>query len=603
MANVGTLTVQLSANSAALVAEFAKTQRRSKTFAQKVQGNLRTVGTVFTRLAGVAGTALIGVSAASIKAADDLAKTSAKLGIAADELAGLRFAAEQTGVSTRKLDLGLQRFVRRAAEAAQGTGEARNAIKELGLDARDLASQSPDEAFRTLADAFSQVGSQSDRVRLGFKLFDSEGVALVNTLAAGRTQLDAFSAEARRLGLALDPQQLTNIQDAADAQNRLAKAFAGLGRQIGATLAPAFEEAADAATALVSRLTEIIPKLAGIASAVFGIRREASLLTRNEVREELTQVFQQLDKAKADLDQARKLLQSQADPSSNISAQDNFRRAAEDAAEDVAELVARSAELQARFRELSVEEREAANAAVELTAALGEIPEIKVVNFEATAIDEIIERMDQLRGRAAGIFEATRTPIERFRADMAEAIQLLEQGFIDADTFNRFNLQLQSGLQEATVEVQQKADEMGGAFGNAFGDAIIQGKGFSDVLKTIAQDLLSLFVRSSLNPIGQAIFGSFGGIFGGPKANGGPVSAGTSYLVGERGPEMFVPNVSGKIIPNGSLGTGSGVVINQTINATGADSDMRRALPVLFKQSEQAIILQVQKLARQGRLT
>jgi hypothetical protein len=50
--------------------------------------------------------------------------------------------------------------------------------------------------------------------------------------------------------------------------------------------------------------------------------------------------------------------------------------------------------------------------------------------------------------------------------------------------------------------------------------------------------------------------------FGGGRAIGGPVSAGTSYLVGEKGPEMFVPSTSGTIIPNG----GGGLVINITGN-------------------------------------
>ena len=42
--------------------------------------------------------------------------------------------------------------------------------------------------------------------------------------------------------------------------------------------------------------------------------------------------------------------------------------------------------------------------------------------------------------------------------------------------------------------------------------------------------------------------------FGGGQAAGGPVAGGTTYLVGERGPELFTPNRSGSIIPNDELG-------------------------------------------------
>jgi hypothetical protein len=56
-------------------------------------------------------------------------------------------------------------------------------------------------------------------------------------------------------------------------------------------------------------------------------------------------------------------------------------------------------------------------------------------------------------------------------------------------------------------------------------------------------------------------------VFGGGKAAGGPVRSGTSYLVGERGPELFTPSGSGMITPNNRLVSG-GSTIN--INVTGA---------------------------------
>ena len=57
--------------------------------------------------------------------------------------------------------------------------------------------------------------------------------------------------------------------------------------------------------------------------------------------------------------------------------------------------------------------------------------------------------------------------------------------------------------------------------------------------------------------------------FGGGKAVGGPVSGGTTYLVGEKGPELFTPGTSGSITPNSALGSGSsGTTIN--INVSGA---------------------------------
>jgi hypothetical protein len=68
------------------------------------------------------------------------------------------------------------------------------------------------------------------------------------------------------------------------------------------------------------------------------------------------------------------------------------------------------------------------------------------------------------------------------------------------------------------------------------------------------------------NPVTQFIGGALETAFGGGRANGGPVSRGTSYLVGERGPEIFTPRSNGSIIPNGAMG--GGTVIN--LNVSGA---------------------------------
>lgn len=63
----------------------------------------------------------------------------------------------------------------------------------------------------------------------------------------------------------------------------------------------------------------------------------------------------------------------------------------------------------------------------------------------------------------------------------------------------------------------------------------------------------------------NAVSGAIGSVFGGGKATGGFVRGGTSYLVGEQGPELFTPSQSGNIVPNGSLG-GRGTTINISVS-------------------------------------
>jgi hypothetical protein len=85
--------------------------------------------------------------------------------------------------------------------------------------------------------------------------------------------------------------------------------------------------------------------------------------------------------------------------------------------------------------------------------------------------------------------------------------------------------------------------------------------------------------------IGSAIGGAIGGAlgFGGGKAMGGPVSSGMAYVVGERGPELFVPGQSGTIVPNGGRG---GNTINITVNgAIDSESTARQIVSILNDSS------------------
>ena len=89
--------------------------------------------------------------------------------------------------------------------------------------------------------------------------------------------------------------------------------------------------------------------------------------------------------------------------------------------------------------------------------------------------------------------------------------------------------------------------------------AIVYGRSFGDVLKGLAAQILSSGLLNIISggAYGVAFGDSFGGlgkVFGGARANGGPVSMGKAYLVGERGPELFVPNSSGYINANKSGG-------------------------------------------------
>ncbi len=162
-------------------------------------------------------------------------------------------------------------------------------------------------------------------------------------------------------------------------------------------------------------------------------------------------------------------------------------------------------------------------------------------------------------------------------------------------------------LSEELVDVQTRLNtlldreaqlgrEVGEAFAAGMEDAILSGQKFSDVLRNLGQDLLSILVRDQItSPMAKMISGGFTSFisgFGGARADGGPVAGGTPYMVGERGPEMFVPGRSGSIVPNHALGGGGGIAVYQTNNfASGVTrQEVAAILPEMIESSKRAVI-------------
>lgn len=90
-------------------------------------------------------------------------------------------------------------------------------------------------------------------------------------------------------------------------------------------------------------------------------------------------------------------------------------------------------------------------------------------------------------------------------------------------------------------------------------------------------------IKGIAQSIGNSKLGKLLG-FGGARADGGTVASGMTYLVGERGPELFTPSTSGSIIPNHRLG-GGGQVINITMNGVVDGESARRTIERLLQDS------------------
>ena len=113
-------------------------------------------------------------------------------------------------------------------------------------------------------------------------------------------------------------------------------------------------------------------------------------------------------------------------------------------------------------------------------------------------------------------------------------------------------------LKKMQNEMQQGAGQAADFFMSLVGGANSAGRAFEQLGMRLIRSGITNFItgQATANPGG--FFGTIAGLFGGFRAEGGPVSSGRSYVVGERGPELFTPGASGMITPNHAMRGGMG---------------------------------------------
>ena len=172
----------------------------------------------------------------------------------------------------------------------------------------------------------------------------------------------------------------------------------------------------------------------------------------------------------------------------------------------------------------------------------------------------------------------------------------------DTGAFAR-DVQAMRGALDGPLEAG--AERAGRAVEGALLRAVRTGKlGFEDLKRvalSVLAEIAAASVRDGLGAVlgggGGGLAGVLGGLLGGApgRATGGPVSPGRAFVVGERGPELFVPTGSGRVLANGS-GAGGGareVRVAITVNAGSA------AAPEALTRSSRQVARAVRRALRE----
>jgi DNA repair exonuclease SbcCD ATPase subunit len=219
-----------------------------------------------------------------------------------------------------------------------------------------------------------------------------------------------------------------------------------------------------------------------------------------------------------------------------------------------------------------------------------------------------LERQEQIEKDASDVgerrfaqikrqIESTRTPLEVYIDQIKEYNEWLEQSEITQEQFTRLTDKAYEDFNKKLEKTDDILEDLRDGFkslGASIVDAFTSGKNAGEIFRSVLLDIFKKMATKQFNqmfdlisPKGGGLLAYASGFLGGGAslsdlsaagggsnfgalaasgfmADGGPVQGNEAYVIGERGPELFVPNASGTIIPNNMLMGGG-----QTVNYNG----------------------------------
>lgn len=234
MATVGSMVVNLIANTGRFQKGMRKSREQMKEFSRTFRSNSEQVARVAPQMSMAIITAAGAATAAIVRmiarmneadaqftiAADAMVKQSRTVGLYAQQYKELRYAVEQSGGSTQQFNTGIQYLVR-------NIGQGISAFQEMGISLEKLRLLDTHQQFLTVADAISQIENQTDQAAKAYQIFGRGGMAMLETLRLGREGLNQYAEEQRRLSGVISAGSEVQVAAAKASIDRVAEARRG----------------------------------------------------------------------------------------------------------------------------------------------------------------------------------------------------------------------------------------------------------------------------------------------------------------------------------------------------------------------------------------
>ncbi len=618
MATLANLTVDIATNTAKFASGMERVDRRMKNFQRSAKKMQRAAGAIFTAVASGAAARAVRQTVENTAAISELAD---RAGVSAERMQELQKSfADMGGVADKVTSGALRRFNRRLGLAIDGTGAAKDTFGELGVAMRDASGNIRDteavldDAIRALGD----IENESQRAAKASEIFGEDaGPALAAVLGQGSQALDQHIGKLREQGRIMSNETVAKSREANDAFNEMSDILSTklTKRIVNNTdaiikLANALFKVADAALKAADKVVNFVEGVAeGLARLNYGSDTVVGRLT-----DDIAKLDQALNGPQGKMalpENLRKQVEAINEPA-RVAIQNliDQKQAQIEAAKADEQRAKAQRELNSLMDAAVSDQARAVGVASPTSSAStggggGSAAAADLFDFNAAMNDgirdqariaDLYQRNQDELDRLLGKYDEGAARLNTYNEAQDELNRLFEAGMISQTQFtdalgevmNEFD-----GLNRVSQETgeqmnefwQEAADNMQRTMSGLFFD-VMQGE-FSDMAgsfkKTIDQMVADLmasqlldFVKNKwsktdtggglVDTIGGFASNIIGGMFGGGRAIGGSVSGGTPYMVGEHGPEMFVPPGAGSIVPNNQMGGGD---INVSVNVQG----------------------------------
>jgi hypothetical protein len=424
-------------------------------------------------------------------------------------------------------------------------------------------------AFASAQNSLTKLHSTAKIVGTGMATFFGFSAAIGGARRLNSAMEDA-EKNAKKLGLSAEDLDAltvaTNFVDVA-----MMKMQSTLAKGIGA-FARLFTGAETGATAAAARITRISPELEKLKKQADDVRDSISMIGATDsvkfaaIGDEIAKINREIEKSDKSVD-----------------AEKNAERLVK-----IAELQKTQAEQSyAAFK--SMDEAMGAVAKTEADYAMSLLSETEQQAKNNAAIKEKERAIRSLNSALGGKTESlditTASPRDIFMMDDLKK------------KLGEYN-DLLGKRKVLETDLQIIARNAGSMIASGFEDAIFSGQKLGEVIRSLGADLMRMvFQQTVTKPLAEGISGA---ILKGFRAEGGPVGAGGAYVVGEKGPELFVPSSSGSIVPNGAMGSSGGGSGGVTVNYNIAAGVSRAELVPILEQERKRLKAEIPDMVRRG---